>query len=126
MIPEKKYKHNKIGVTYRCARYDNCGWAAAMDCQHDKEHAHYADCDKPCVTDGGLRLSGICEPIQTKCAADCSACIEYARDKEWAKYVLDNWNGTKLEETKANISDVYAIVAFPLADFDALKKLAEE
>ena len=48
------------------------------------------------------------------------------KNKQWAEYIKERWNGTKLTETNSNVSEVYAIVAFPIADFEALNKMAEE
>jgi hypothetical protein len=111
MLPEKKLIHEKYGITFRCARYDNCGWATPMKCQHDKEHPHSPDCNLKCQTDSGLILSDACEPIEMKCSDKCPACAVACRDKEWAKWILEK-------------IDSMLIIALEDVDFEALKKLA--
>jgi hypothetical protein len=43
--------------------------------------------------------------------------------KAWANLIVKNWNHTEYTDV---VKEVYAIVAFPIEDFEALKKLAEE
>ena len=82
--------------------------------------SHYKICSRP---DTPCTQSFKCDNCEYgMCSTQCSACAVAARDKEWANYILNQSNGTTFEAIK----DVYAIVAFPRTDFEALKKLAEE
>jgi len=77
------------------------------------------DCTKPVL---------ICHKCaRGKCSSLCPACAVVARDKEWAKWIVHHYNGlTFTVSSKAKEVSICECLAMPIADFEALKKLAEE
>ena len=62
-------------------------------------------------------------PVGSKCpdcAPDCPRCLAI----KFTQWLVERHNGTTFEDP-ANIKDVYALVAIPIADWSALKKLAD-
>lgn len=76
------------------------------------------ECNKCSKTNHGC-IGGDCPP-------DCPACLEAARDKEWAKWILEHFNFIVISDEKEP-DDFVLVDDYPItvADFEALKKLAE-
>lgn len=53
------------------------------------------------------------------CTPKCPQCL----NEQWARWLVGRWNGTTYD--KSVVGEHYAIVAIPMADFEALKKMAE-
>ena len=82
----------------------------------EKKQKHYKVCSQP--TDPCLEHFACDTCKYGICAALCPACAVAARDKEWAEWFVERFE--KIAKGQA------VTTVFSKADFEALKKLAEE